>query len=331
MPSLRASPGYWIVTALALATLCGPLAVGLAALSGNGHRWVDFLAQLVAPALVATAILFVVLLVMRVWPAALAAGLVMALLFAAAQPQWNPPHAKARAGAPSVTLYSANTHRYNTDAGAIAASIRAARADIVILVEVSPEVARQFSALLPEYPYVVGARTQRQRQMQTVIASRWPLGRMHYIRYVAAGGVVADTPLGKINLVAVHLTRPWPSEFQWGQISQVMAVSDYVAIQSHLPTLIAGDFNSVSSGRIGRQVQSQMGVIPAPGWPGTWPGGLPTGLGLTIDQVYRTPDLALIERRIGVHNGSDHWPVVTRLTLADPGADQRTDLGADPG
>jgi 2-C-methyl-D-erythritol 4-phosphate cytidylyltransferase/2-C-methyl-D-erythritol 2,4-cyclodiphosphate synthase len=40
--------------------------------------------------------------------------------------------------------------------------------------------------------------------------------------------------------------------------------------------------------------------------------------GITIDQVYRSPDLALISRRIGEPTGSDHYPVVTEFTRATP-------------
>ena len=38
-------------------------------------------------------------------------------------------------------------------------------------------------------------------------------------------GAVIDSPLGPLNLVAVHLTRPWPYQYQWGQITQVMALT----------------------------------------------------------------------------------------------------------
>ena len=63
-------------------------------------------------------------------------------------------------------------------------------------------------------------------------------------------------------------------------------------------------------------VKRDMDLIPAPGWPGTWPAQLPSFAGMTIDQVYRSPDLALLGRRLGRPSGSDHRPVVTRLTLA---------------
>jgi endonuclease/exonuclease/phosphatase (EEP) superfamily protein YafD len=82
------------------------------------------------------------------------------------------------------------------------------------------------------------------------------------------------------------------------------------------PVIAAGDFNSVSTARIGRQIQADMGLIPAPGWPATWPSQAPAFAGITIDQVYRSPDLALITRHLGQPTGSDHRPVVTEFTRA---------------
>ena len=40
------------------------------------------------------------------------------------------------------------------------------------------------------------------------------------------------------------------------------------------------------------------------------------GAGITIDQVYRSPDLALVSRRLGEPTGSDHRPVVTEFRKA---------------
>jgi endonuclease/exonuclease/phosphatase (EEP) superfamily protein YafD len=82
------------------------------------------------------------------------------------------------------------------------------------------------------------------------------------------------------------------------------------------PIVVAGDFNSVSSARIGKQVRRDLGLHPAPGFPGTWPAAVPAALGLTIDQVYATHDLAFVSRRLGRPNGSDHRPVVTDFTRA---------------
>ena len=125
----------------------------------------------------------------------------------------------------------------------------------------------------------------------------------------------AMTPLGRVNLVSVHLTRPWPFEESWGQISQTMLL-DQLLEEVSGPVVVAGDFNSVSSARIGKQVQQDIGLRPAPGFPGTWPSSLPSALSITIDQVYASPDLVFVNRRLGRPTGSDHRPVVTEITRA---------------
>ena len=95
-----------------------------------------------------------------------------------------------------------------------------------------------------------------------------------------------------------------------------MALTERRLAAPEHPVIVAGDFNSVSSARIGKQIQADMGLIPAPGWPGTWPSQAPAFININIDQVYRSPDLALLNRRIGQPTGSDHRPVITEFTRA---------------
>jgi len=308
----------WIVTACAILVLCAPLTLALAALSGGGHRWVDILAQFTAPALIATLALVAGLAVGRLWIATGAGGVVILMLLTALWPQWAPDKGNPAPDAPVISLYSANLYIGNRDADAIAASVRAADADIVVMFEANDALTPALDEILAGYPYrLISPGVDHDRVERRIIASRWPLTA---VRERADGlsdqTAVVDTPLGPVNIVGVHLTRPWPYQYQWGQISQVMAL-DAVLADLTGPVIVAGDFNSVSSARIGRQIQSDIGLRPAPGLPGTWPSQLPALLGITIDQVYRTPDLAFVERRVGQRNGSDHRPVVTRFTLAE--------------
>jgi endonuclease/exonuclease/phosphatase (EEP) superfamily protein YafD len=304
------------VTALGL--IGAPLAVAVASLSHIGHRWVDILAQFSAPALIATVLLVGGFLIVRRRRWAAAAGAVLVLLIAAVWPQWFPARGTAEAGAPSVRLYSANLWARNADLAAIAASIRSADADIVVLIELGDAPAARLDEVLAGYPYrVVTPRIDRPSgPARSVIASRHPLVTIRdRPDGLHAVGATVRSPLGPLNVVGVHLTRPWPFQQQWGQIEQTMALA---AIRQDLsgPVVVVGDFNSVSSARIGRQVQRQSDLVPLPGFPGTWPSALPPAIGVTIDQVYRSPDLAVISRRLGRPNGSDHRPVVTEVTRA---------------
>lgn len=309
-----------ILNLLAVAALGAPLAVAVAGVSGIGHRWTDILAQFTAPALIATAAVTVVLILSRLWPAVVVAIVTTVLLAIAVWPQWLPARGTAVEGGPTLSLYSANVLWENKDVAAIAASVREADADVVILIELGNVPAARIDEIVADYPYRVGTPpiSRGGKTARSVIASRYPLSEIaDRADGLHAVGAVARTPLGPVNILGVHLTRPWPFQYQWGQINQATALA---AIRHDLegPVVVAGDFNSVSSARIGRQVQAEIGLVPAPGFPGTWPTRVPPFLGITIDQVYRSPDLALLERRLARPNGSDHRPVLTRFAAAAP-------------
>lgn len=314
----RARVRRWAFAATAAGVTGAPLAVALAGLSGVGHRWIDILAQFTAPAVMATALLGGGFLIVRRRRWAAAAGAVLALLLTAVWPQWFPVRGTAEAGAPPVRLYSANLWARNTAVDAITASIKAADADIVVLIELGDAPAGRLDQVLAGYPHRVSApRVERPSgPARSVIASRYPLVAIRDSPDgLNAVGATVRSPLGRLNVIGVHLTRPWPFQEQWGQIEQTMALA---AIREDLsgPVVAVGDFNSVSSARIGRQMRRETGLIPAPGFPGTWPSVLPSAIGVTIDQVYRSPDLAVISRKLGRPNGSDHRPVVAEITRA---------------
>ncbi|MEM6334123.1 MAG: endonuclease/exonuclease/phosphatase family protein [Planctomycetota bacterium] len=83
--------------------------------------------------------------------------------------------------------------------------------------------------------------------------------------------------------------------------------------------VVAGDFNATPFGsafapfsRAGL-VNSQRGY----GWSATWPGELtPLGLGIPIDHVVHSADLATVDRDVGPKLGSDHHAVVVDLAWA---------------
>ncbi len=306
--------------ALAGVALAGLAVFGIAALSGVGHRWVDILAQFTAPALLAAVAATAVCLLLRLWPAAGVGAAACLVLAIAVWPQWMPTRGTAATDTPIVRLYSANLWVFNTDVEAMRRSIVAADADILVLVEVGDAPADRLDTLLAGYPHrtAVGRMRGPGDHAQSIVASRYPIVQRLPDRPdgLSAAGAVVETPIGPINVFAVHLTRPWPYQYQWGQITQVMALTQRRLAAPANPVIAAGDFNSVSTARIGKQIQADMNLIPAPGWPGTWPSQAPAFAGITIDQVYRSPDLALITRRLGQPTGSDHRPVITEFTRA---------------
>lgn len=309
-----------IVLALALTV---PLGIALAGLSGIGHRWVDILAQFTGPAMVAAVAGLAGAALLRSRGLVAAAVAICGLVLAAGWPQWAPPRGEPEAAGEGLTLYSANIHALNTGVEAMAASIAEADADVVVLIEVGDAPMAAIDQVLAGYPYrAANIRMDRPSgAARSVIASRRPLRDIVLVvPGLSVVGAEVETPIGPVTVAGVHMTRPWPYQIQWEQIRQATGLGEW-ARSVEGPVIAAGDFNSVSSARIGKIVKGDGDLIPAPGWPGTWPTALPAFAGITIDQVYRSPDLALVERRLGLPTGSDHRPVITRFVrTASPAA-----------
>jgi len=304
--------------ALVLAGLAPALLLAAVVLAGFDNRWVDLVAQFGAPALIGAVVLTVGLGLLRMRAAGLLSTLFAVLLAFTVWPQWFPTGPAADPEAPVVRLYSANLFHLNNDTAAIRRSIEAANPDIVVLIELGEAPRQDLDRLLEGYPHrsISMPPDREQDRPRSLIASRWPLtARAATPPGLQAVAVTAQTPLGPVDVVGVHLTRPWPFQNSWGQISQTMALDELVRGLNG-PVIAAGDFNSVSAARIGKQIRRDIGLRPAPGFPGTWPAGLPSVLGLTIDHVYASPDLAFVSRRLGDATGSDHRPVVTEITRA---------------
>lgn len=295
----------------AIASL-GLAAVGLAALSGIGHRWVDVVAQFPASVLPLAVLALVIALALRFWWTVAVAATSVVLLSAALWPQAFPDHPRPEPGSPTVRVYVANLLVENDDVDRIAASIAEADADLVVLIETGPEVKAALDRVLADYPYRVPARADWR---QNIVASRSPLAELPTpADGLHAQGVRAETALGPITVFATHLTRPWPFQFQWGQITQVMALEARMSGQPG-PYLAAGDFNSVSTARIGRQLRDA-GLRAEPGFPGTWPAWAPAFARVAIDHAYVSPELTVVSRRLGRPTGSDHSPIVVEIARA---------------
>lgn len=292
--------------------------IGLLVLAGVDNRAVDLLAQFTAPMLITMVLLTAGLGLFRMRAAAGLGTLTSLVLTLAVWPQWFPRASEPDPEAAVVRVYSANLFYLNNDTARIRRSIEAADADIVVLIELASDPAASVDELLAGYPHRAASMRldQTRGPSRSLVASRWPLAvRADPPDGLHAVAATVRTPLGPVNVVGVHLTRPWPFQHSWGQISQTMALEAVVKDLTG-PVVVAGDFNSVSNARIGKMVQRDIGLRPAAGFPGTWPGALPSALGITIDQVYASPDLAFVSRRLGRPTGSDHRPVVTEITRA---------------
>lgn len=241
-----------------------------------------------------------------------------AILLLAAPLPWltaSAPAPGSEVHGPVFSVASANVSLHNQDPQALARWLTQERPDVVIVLEVSPDYAAglrlltdyPFQQLLPQYgPFGIA------------LLSRHPLQQVQVIEDAdAIAHIQAQVQWQNqlIGLIAVHPMPPLSAHFHGVRNGLLRALARQ-ASASKLPTVLAGDLNATpwSSAFSGL---AQHGLRRASGLAPTWPAALHGLLGIPLDHVLVTPHWMVVSRQVGPDLGSDHLPVLLRLSLRD--------------
>jgi len=226
---------------------------------------------------------------------------------------------------PSVRVLTYNVNVGGPQPDLTTDAIRGARADIICLQETSPEwEAYLREHLAADYPYIAfrhsgGAGGQG-------ILSRYPLTQVAYVPSTPGwfpGWILrADTPLGPVQLLSVHLHPPLGENgsvsvsayFSTSSIreKEIQALHSYV--QPRVPTMVLGDFNEQDSGSAVQWLRAQ-GYTDALREFDTqtntwhWPTSVIT-LRARYDHILYSPGLHCFEAKVIPEGASDHYPVL---------------------
>jgi endonuclease/exonuclease/phosphatase (EEP) superfamily protein YafD len=225
-------------------------------------------------------------------------------------PLQDPPYPMV-AGETLLRLAHFNTYKNNSDSKAIAAEILRLDADIVNLVEISPEkVAAVLPTLKARYPYQYDCNGGRICDM--AILSIYPIVDASaieewegpaYLRVTLGGAMTGVTVTG------VHTTRFPFSRYQLRQVQELVKKLDWGPDQQ----IIMGDFNATPFSRVISTMEQGANVkrlTELPTWPATWQ--VPQ---LAIDHIFASKNFRVVgNQQIGNNAGSDHFPIV--LTVA---------------
>lgn len=226
-------------------------------------------------------------------------------------PLQQPPYPMA-AGETLLRVAHFNTYKNNNDFKAITAEILRLDADVVNLVEVSPEkMAAVLPSLKARYPYQYDCNGGRICDM--AILSIYPISNASgvdewegapYLR-VSLGGAMAG-----VTVTGVHTTRFPFSRSQLRQVRELVKKLDWGPDQQ----IIMGDFNSTPFSRVISTMEQGANVkrlTELPTWPATWQ--VPQ---LAIDHVFASANFRVVgNQQIGNNAGSDHFPVLLTLAL----------------
>ncbi|MDQ6797695.1 MAG: endonuclease/exonuclease/phosphatase family protein [Actinomycetota bacterium] len=220
-----------------------------------------------------------------------------------------------------LRLFSANVLFTNTDLDGIAAEIREADADVVILQEVSPPTLAglERAGILARYPF--RSLNARPDPLGTALLSRFALDEVESCVIPAMPMARATILAGghRLRLYNVHTRAPFgPGGLALWE-AQLKGLAHVVGNEPG-PLIMAGDFNASSGHRPFRAVLAagvrDAHMVRRRWWATTWPSDLRVSPPFArIDHVLVSPHLEVLGVSEGVGRGSDHHPVIADLAV----------------
>ncbi len=231
------------------------------------------------------------------------------------------PRAGATERPTDLRLLIHNTHSVNPETERVADAVIAHGADVVVLVDVSPDFVRAMpglTALSDAYPHMLRRGPVPGLTGWRIVLSRWPLedrGTETELRCVVAR---PDRPFA---LLALHPASPRDG-LRWrlgnGLVDSARDAARALEAEG-LPVVVAGDLNSSPTGWRDRLLCAGDGLRrckPRAALAGTFPAALPGPLRLALDDAWVSSAWRVCSWKTGRSAGSDHTSVLVELSLA---------------
>jgi endonuclease/exonuclease/phosphatase (EEP) superfamily protein YafD len=230
-----------------------------------------------------------------------------------------------RPGAEDVTILTANVLHGRADTGALAALVARERPDFVVLPEAGRDFRDKLVPLLAGLGFrsfvASGGRAADGYDVTLLVADRAgevavrPATGMRLPHLEVTGGI-----LGARTLHAVHTTAPMSRRSTARWHDELALIGRWCT--GPVAPLVVGDLNATLDhpplhAALGRCRSAAAGT--GSGLVGTFPGGMPRGLGIQIDHVLVPAAAATTRFDVLDLAGSDHRAVVARVRLPASG------------
>lgn len=217
---------------------------------------------------------------------------------------------------PTFTVLSVNIYKGLAEPEALIA--QAARADVVVLVETTPDALRALDRLGwdKRFPYAVG--DLRDDVSDTAVFSRFPVGASTLIGPTSFQQwlTTLDVPgVGPVRLIAAHPCNPYCGSNRWA--SEHAALRAVILPHLNEALVVAGDFNAIDDHGPMQTLRAD-GLrsatdLTGAGWLPTYPANRPIPPLLPIDHVLVSQRLTATSiERVRVP-GTDHLGLLATL------------------
>lgn len=223
-------------------------------------------------------------------------------------------------GGQDVTLLAANVLMENEDHEKVAALVERVDPDIVFLMETNLRWVEAMEPVLARYPTLV--REPRDDYYGLVFATRLDAREARTVRLSTdtTPSVYAEltAPDGATHFrfVGLHPRPPVPGEDTNARDAQVLYAARF-ARRSGIPIVTMGDFNDVAWSDTSQRFKHVGGYLDPRIGRGLYSSFNANHLLIRcpIDQIFVTPDVAMVSFGRGPHVGSDHFPMVATVRL----------------
>jgi endonuclease/exonuclease/phosphatase (EEP) superfamily protein YafD len=223
---------------------------------------------------------------------------------------------------PVVTVFTVNASFRNPDLGLIAEEIAASRADVVIVLELTPGhvVTLSASGALDDYRWNL-VLPQGRGAWGIGLWSKVPvrdLGHWDLQGVPQLRGRLQLADNRSLSIVAVHVPAPWPgSARRW--VAGLAELGHVVGLETR-PVVVAGDLNATWDHRPFRDLMAKglrdAAIEAGHGWARTWPSARRARPFLRLDHILISGNVTVAAYRTGPGRGSDHRSVIAELGVS---------------
>ena len=189
--------------------------------------------------------------------------------------------------------------------------------DVVVLEEISMQWVLDLLWLADSHPH--SCIQPRSDNFGIGLYSKYPLTQSEVMTIGSAQvpSIVATVNVDPeaLTIIATHPLPPRGADYSEGRNDQLECLTDHIRGES--PLILVGDLNMTPWSYYFRRLLARSGLVDSSrGWgvQPSWSCFNPL-MRIPIDHCLHTPDVSVVNRRIGEAVGSDHYPLIIDLAI----------------
>lgn len=231
------------------------------------------------------------------------------------------PTDQPAAGPNKLKIMSFNVEGFNSMRDEVIAEIRRPDPDVILVLEYTTHWHRRLSPLKSQYPHQI--LKPRWHGFGMAVFSKFPLSETKVVQLTEDlmddPMIVTQVNFGgqKIRLCGLHVLSP-TNAFRLRIRNQQYDEVAKELVKSNVPTIVAGDFNSVSWSPFVSDFMNKTGYRDSRagfGYHSSWHAEYPP-LRVPIDHALVSDDICVHSRVLGRYAGSDHLPIIFEVSTA---------------